>query len=585
MNRFESIKEYFRQVSLGARNVHFFRAGSVPKLTKTFTSLEKKILVVAITALVVTSAFLISQSYVSVTEVVPDFGGKYVEGLVGQPRFINPTLSPANKVDQDISRIVFSGLIKFNADQQLVPDLAAEMPQISEDQKQYIIKLREDIVWHDGQQFTADDVLFTIKLIQDPQYQSPTRLNWNKVEVQKIDNFSIVIILKEPSAPFLTNLTQGILPKHIWESVEPANFALTKFNLQPVGTGPFVVTNIAKSDEGEIRSITLSSFENYKDGKPYLDEIVFKFYETYDDAIAAYHGRDIMGLGFIPFDKKNYVEKSSRINLHYLNLPQYQALFFNKSKSPVLNDKNVRYALAQSIDREEIINAIYFGKAQSSRGPIPPGYIGYNPGVEESHLYNIENAKALLSASEFIKVDGTKVLKKGDVDLEFTLTTNNFPPNVAVAELLKKQWEKIGFQINLEVLTIGELEQDKLRPREYQSLLFIENVGADPDPFPFWHSTQRQDPGLNLAIFGSREADALLEEARTNADPAYRDQRYKRFQEILVDDMPAIFVANSLFIYGINDKIQGVELNNIVNQSERFLDIDKWYLNTKRAIK
>lgn len=570
---------------MGARNIHFFRAGTLPKLIKSFSDLEKKILLVSITALVVSGAFLISQSYERVTEKVPDYGGKYVEGLIGQPRYINPLLSPANKVDQDISRVVFSGLLKFDSNQQLVPDLASEMPQLTEDQKQYLIKLKENIFWHDGEPFTADDVVYTIKILQDQQYQSPLRLNWNKIEVQKTDDHTIVLSLKEPSAPFLANLTQGILPKHIWENIDPANFSLSQFNLQPIGTGPFMVTELNKSKDGEIKSILLSKNKNYHRDRPYLDEIEFKFYETCDDAIAAYHGRDIMGLSYIPFDQKTYVEKSSRINLYYLNLPQYQALFFNKSQSPVLNDKNVRYALAQSIDRREIIEAIYFGHAQEARGPIPQGYIGYNSGLEQAHIYNPDNAKTLLAASGFAPVEGSPTLRKGDIDLEFTISTNNYPLNVEVAELLKKQWEKIGFRINLEFLTIGEFEQNRLRPREYQSLLFSENIGADPDPFPFWHSTQRQDPGLNLAIFANREADTLLEEARVNTDSDYRNIRYQRFQEILVEEMPAVFIVNSLFVFGVNEKIRGIELNNIVDQSERFLDIDKWYINTKRAIK
>jgi len=316
----------------------------------------------------------------------------------------------------------------------------------------------------------------------------------------------------------------------------------------------------------------LKAFEKYHLGRPYLDELEFKFYETYDDVIASYHSRNIMGLGYIPFDKKVYIEKTSKIKINYLNLPQYQALFFNKNQSDVLKDKNVRYALAQSINRQEIIDKIFFGFAQSSHGPIPPGYNGYNPGVTEAHLYNIENAKALLASSEFKAVEGSNVLKKGEVELEFTITTNNFPLNIQVVELLKEQWGKIGFRVNLEILTIGELEQNRLRPREYQALLFSENIGADPDPFAFWHSSQRQNPGLNLAVFA-------------NADPEYRDLRYKRFQEIIVEDVPAVFITNSLFIYGLNEKIKGFDAVNITEQSQRFLDVHKWYVETKRAVK
>jgi len=346
-----------------------------------------------------------------------------------------------------------------------------------------------------------------------------------------------------------------------------------------------IVNSRSTSPFRKVLSLTLTAFDDYKDGRPYLDEIEFVFFETLDDVIAAYHSREVMGLGYIPFEKRSYIEKSSRINLHYLNLPQYLALFLNKNRSPVLRDKNVVYALAQSLNRKEIIDKIYFGFAQPAYGPIPPGYIGYNPGVMKAHLYNLENARTLLATSEFGAVEGSDTLRKGEVDLEFTITTNNFPLNVQIAELLKKQWEEIGFRINLEILTIGELEQNHLRPREYQSLLFSENIGADPDPFAFWHSSQRQDPGLNLAVFANSEADTLLEDARLNADPAFRDPRYKRFQEILVDEVPAIFITNSVFVYGVNDKLKGLDLENITDQSQRFLDVHKWHIETKRAVK
>lgn len=585
MEKLSQIKEYLQQAFLGAKNLHHFQAGFAPKLLKAFSGLEKKILLLTITALIVSGAFLISQTYVTVTDVVPDFGGRHTEGLVGQPRFLNPALSPANNVDEDISRIIYSGLLRFDKNQQLVADLATSLPQLSADQKQYTFNLRNDIIWHDGQKFTADDVIFTIKLIQDQSFGSPVRLNWKKVEVSKIDDYTLVFSLNEPSAPFVINFIQGIMPKHIWENVEPENFSLAKFNLQPVGTGPFQASSISKSEDGEIRSITLEAFTDYHLGRPYLDELEFKFYETYDDVIASYHSRNIMGIGYIPFDKKIYIEKTSNININYVNLPQYQALFFNKNQSQVLKDKNVRYALAQSVNRQEIIDKVFFGFAQSSYGPIPPGYNGYNPGVTEAHIYNIENAKTLLAESGFEAVEGSDVLKKGEVELEFTITTNNFPLNVRVVELLKEQWEDIGFRVNLEILTIGELEQNRLRPREYQALLFSENIGADPDPFAFWHSSQRQNPGLNLAVFASAEVDALLEEARKNADPEYRNVRYKRFQEIIVEDVPAIFITNSLFVYGLNDKIKGFDVKTITKQAQRFLDVHKWYIETKRAVK
>lgn len=560
-----------------------------PKLARSFSGFEKKLLLVSLTAFFVSGAFLVSSSYLASTVSEPAFGGRYVEGLVGQPRFINPALSITNEVDMDLTRLVYSGLLKFDEREQLVPDLASGMPQVSADQKQYTVKIRGNVSWHDGQPLTADDIVFTVRLIQNAVYQSPLRLNWNKVEIQKIDDLTIQLTLKEPSAPFMENLTLGILPRHIWEGVEPANFGLSKYNLRPIGSGPFVVKQVKKSDEGEIKSIVLGANSGYFPHRPYLDEVEFKFYQSYDDLIAAYHGKDILGLGYVPFDKKVYVEKSSDINLYPLSLPRYQAVFFNPAKSQALSDQNVRAALAQSLNRREIIDQVYSGAAQPTYGPIPSSLPGYNPGVEQANLLNPENAKKLLTAAGFVSQEGATQLKKtgkdSELPLEFTLTTDNFPINVKTAELLQKQWEAVGFKVNLQILTLGELQQNYIHPRAYEALLFAESVGGDPDPYPFWHSSQRLDPGLNLAMYANKEADQLMLDARTNSDPSYRASRYQRFQELVVNDVPAVFVVNSLYIYGVSARVRGINLSNIVDQSQRFLDIQDWYVKTKRMWK
>lgn len=589
MKRFSKIKEYLGQVVLGVRNIHFFRTSSLPKLIRAFSPLEKKLTLVSLVAALTCGSFLVSASYLNSTVEKPGFGGRYTEGLVGQPRYINPLLSVTNEVDADLARVVYSGLYKFDNLGQLTPDLAASLPEISADQKQYTIKLRPSVTWHDGKPFSADDVVFTFRLAQNPAYQSPLRLNWNKVDIQKLDDLTVRLALKEPAAPFVANLTLGILPQHIWSSVEPGNFSLSKYNQQPIGTGPFMVKQVKKAEAGDIKSILLGAFPNYLPKRPFLSEVEFKFYQSYDDLIAAYHGRDVMGLGYIPFDKKIYVQISSSINLYSLALPRYQAVFFNPSKSAVLADKNVRAALAQSLNREVIIDQVYAGAARPAYGPIPAGSLGYNPGVEKANLFDLENAKKLLANSGFAATGTDPVLvktgKTGSTKLEFTLTTDNFPANVQTAELLRQQWENTGFKIDLQILTLGELQRNYLHPRAYEALLFAESVGADPDPYPYWHSSQARDPGLNLAMYSNKETDQLLLDARANADPNYRIPRYQRFQELVANDVPAVFIVNSLYVYGVSTRVRGINLSSITNPAERFLDIGSWYIKTKRVWK
>lgn len=197
--------------------------------------------------------------YTSQRKEVPAYGGTYSEALVGQPQFINPILAVSD-VDRDLSKLVYSGLVGYDEDGNLVMDLAESYS--TKDGKEYIFKLRRNVFWHDGKPFNVDDVVFTVNAILNPDYGSPLRSVWQGVKVEKIDDYTVKFILDNPYAMFLETLTVGILPRHIWESMNPKNIILSPINLTPVGTGPFKVDKIIKSKLGYIKSIRLSAFDD-----------------------------------------------------------------------------------------------------------------------------------------------------------------------------------------------------------------------------------------------------------------------------------------------------------------------------------
>lgn len=521
--------------------------------------------------------------------LVPKRGGSFSEGLLGTPLYINPLLSPVNDVDADLTRIVFAGLLKFDSNLNLTPDLAEALPEISSDGKEYTLKLKEQLTWHDGQALTADDVVFTYQLIQNPDFQSPLRLSWNRVEVEKIDERTVKVKTRESTATFITNLTVGILPKHIWENIGPNSLALSKFNLEPVGSGPYKVSEISRGRDGKIRSVTMRPFDRYHLEGPYLNRLTFKFYQTPDELIDAYHGREVSAVGYVPFDKSLFLEENDRRKQYLLPLPQYQGIFINRVKNPAaLEDVRVRLALAKSVNKRQIIEQVFGGQASDAFGPILPGHLGYHPEIPgaDMNIYDPEKAKALLEEAGWIMDEavGFRKDKEGRI-ITLSITTSNFPPNVRVAEELKKMWEGIGVQILLNIETIADLEAKFIRPRSYELLLFAENVGADPDPFPFWHSSQLRDPGVNFSNFSNKTADRLLVEARDNIPADQRAAKYKQFQEIFVGDIPAIFLTRSVFVYNLPSALRGVRLQTITTASERFADINEWYLETKRVRK
>lgn len=553
-----------------------------------FSGVEQKLLLLFIFILVISLGVVVTRDQKRQT-LVPAYGGRYTEGLVGQPQHLNPLLGPSNDVDMDLSRVIYAGLYKFDQNLNLVPDLAEAPPEISPNGKEYLVRLKENLVWQDGRPLTADDVVFTFQIVQNPEYQSPLRFSWNRVEVEKIDERQIKLTTREASSPFVANLVVGILPKHIWETVPVESFGLSKFNLEPVGSGPFQVKETKRGGKGEVREIRLEAFERYHQGRPFLKNLVFKFFSTTDELINAYQARDIDGLGYVPFDRSLFIKPKASLQQINLPLPQYQAVFINRAKNPApLEDVRVRMALARAIDKQKIIAEVYGGQASPAFGPILEGHLGYHeqiPGAE-MNLHDPERAKSLLEEAGWVvePPTGLRQDKQGRI-ITLELATNNFSPNVRVAEMLKAMWERIGVQIILKIETPGDLEEKFIRPRNYELLLFSENVGADPDPFPFWHSSQLRDPGLNLSTFSNRQADKLLVEARANIPQADRAAKYRQFQEIFVGDAPAIFITRSVYVYNISTRIKGVEVGTIVTPADRFTDISRWHIETKKIKK
>lgn len=570
-------KTFFKNLWVGATSIRGFRRHQIPQILENFSKKETYIFTVAALTLILSGGFLIVQAFQD-HGPGPHYGGELTEGLVGEPQFINPVLSETSGVDMDLTRLVYAQLLKFDDEENLAPDLAEQLPEISKDQKTYTLKLKPGLKWQDGKAISADDVLFTIQTIQNGEYQSPLRPNWARVKVTKIDDLTLTFVLREVSASFATNFTLSILPKHIWEEIPAQNFQLTDNNLKPVGSGPFIVSEIKKTFDGTIKSITLRANDQYYQGAPFLDQITFKFYDGYDSLIGAYQGKEIQSLGIVPFDQKAFLGASDKINQYRINLPQYQAVFFNLTKNPILSQKAVRQALWLATNREAIINDAYLGNAITAAGPILEGSLGYNPSIAQSVHTNLDEATDILNKAGWVLDPATNIRMKNKKPLEFNLaTTSNLVINVKAAQILQSQWESIGAKVNLIIVNSRDLEAQYIRPRAFDALLFSENVGADPDPFPFWQSSQTRDPGLNLSGFSNSEADKLLTEARQTSDPAVRTKDYLRFQEIINDQLPAIFLVRSLYIYNVPKNLHGINLENIIHPSERFLDVNHWY--------
>lgn len=595
--------------------------------------LDKKEKSVLWAAVLVLSLSLVGwSSYLVSTHstLTPKNGGEYSEGLVGQPKYVNPIFSTTNDIDADLSKLIYSGLFKHK-NGQLINDLAANYT-IGADQKTYDITLKPNLKWSDGEPITADDVLFTFEMIQNAETGSPLIASFQGVRVDKTDANSVRFTLKTPYAPFLQSLTVGILPEHAWSETPPASIRLSKFNLQPIGSGAWKFEKMVKDSTGNIQTYTLVPNNNYYSKKPYLQTLVFKFYDNYNDAVSALKSQNILGLSFVPHNLKEKVS-GKNFNIYPTQLPQYTALFFNQSADSDLKNNDLRLALAKAIDKNTLIKEALDGDGISIDAPILPGNLGYNENVKKI-LFDASAANQLLDKTypriqpeEYFKLRHEQILnslnpaadknktkievsavdesrindtiraemagnsqtfyrKNGKTDLlRITITTADTPEYTKTAQSIAKMWATIGVQTNINTVGSRQIVRDSLKDRDYQVLIYGELIGSDPDLYSFWHSSQIDYPGLNLSRFSDRDADKLLEDARTTLDNNIREKNYQKFQDILAADLPAIFLYSPTYITSIYRDILGINIGNLANPSDRLSNLSDWYIKTTRQLK
>ena len=561
----------------------------IPKIL----SKKERYIVVALILIILGSVAAIPfTTYFHFTKEAPDYGGKFTEGIVSEPRHINPLLSQANDTDRDLVLLIYSGLLEYNGEGKIIPDLAQSY-EISSDGLNYTVYLKDSAYWHDGKRVTADDIIFTVQTAQNSDYGSPQRINWQGVEVEKVNDLAVMFKLQNKYAQFLNNLTVKILPKHIWQDIKPINFALSEFNLKPVGSGPYKFDRLKKDKNGRMQSYQLTVNKNFYGGQPFISEVEFRFYNSEDELIDAYNRSEIEGLGFISPDNLKKVKFKQRLNLRELKLPRYFAVFFNQNKSTVLSDKNVRLALSHATDKETLLQDILDGRGVAVHSPMIGGVLDI-PNDIKKYEYDPDLAKKILGTAGWLASpkpsgdggtsDESGVLSKGNQRLSLKITTSTWPELTEVAKILKEQWGALGVEISIEVLPTPELQQ-AIKDRNYEALLFGAVLNIDPDPFSLWHSSLKKDPGLNLSLYDNKAADTILEDARQTLNPLERTKKYDDFQKLVIEDIPAIFLYNPLYIHGQAKKIKGSNGKLISLPSDRFINIEGWYIDTKRVWK
>ncbi len=550
-------------------------------MSKLLNFKEKMIVFSLIFLIFASLVFWLAHLYIGFTRPIPKNGGEYVEGLIGQPLYINPILSQTSETDSDLTQLIYGGLFGYDAQGKLKNNMA-ESYEVSEDQKTYTVRLRKNLFWHDGEPLTASDVFFTISILKDPAYKSPLRQNWQGIEVSQIDDYTLSFNISNPYFGFLNNLTLGILPKHIWGNIVPEKFPLADYNLKPIGSGPYKFEDFQKNSNGEILSYELRAFEKYFEGEPYISRIVFNLYPDEETMLTAYNKKEIKGMQNINTKKVDSIKNRKSTSIKELSFPRYFSVFFNQNKSVSLANDDVRRALAQAVNRKEILSQILKGKGEEIFSPFLNSMSEYNGDIDRRD-YDLEKARNILDEAGWKIKDGIR--EKDGVKIEFKFYTADWPDLTETAEILARDWKEIGVNANVEILTATDLQQNIIRPREYEAILFGQITSFNPDLYPFWHSSQKQDPGFNLGMLDNKDADELLRDIRQELDEGKRIEKYRELQKIISEESPAVFLYSPHYLYPVSNSVKGIEVKNINSSSWRFADINKWYIKTTRIKK
>jgi len=571
-----------------------FKLPKREEINLAFASFSKKegIFFAGLLAILVLSTLLILNNInQSMVVKVPLRGGTISEGILGTPRFVNPVLA-ISSADQDLVALIYSGLMRKNSDGTLIPDLAEKF-EVSEDNLTYTFTLKDKIYFHDDKPITADDVIFTIEKAKDSIIKSPHKVDWDSVTAQKIDDRTVEFNLQQPLASFLENATLGIMPKSLWEN---SPIELNEANTSPIGSGPFLIKSVAQESSGVINSYELVSFKKFALGEPHLKKINMHFYSNEEELVKALEKGDIEQISSItPSNAGLLKEKNYRVESSVL--PRIFGLFFNQNQNQLFTDKVVVKAIDQAIDKDRIVREVLSGYGVAIDNPIPPNMIAYQKLAgatekitREEILQNVQNNLAkdgwTKGPDGFLQKTTTdKNKKKSTVTLQFSISTGNAPDLAQTAEIIKQDLTAIGMQVDIKTFELGNLNQSVIRPRKYDALLFGQIINNESDLFAFWHSSQRKDPGLNVAMYTNAKVDKILQEAFTIINEQERIKKYAQFEDEIRKDMPAVFLYSPNFIYVTTKNLMGFSIDHIISPADRFADVYNWYTETENVWK
>lgn len=564
-------------------NRHFFRR--LTRFTQVRRFVFSWIALILLLILVITLQFGFLKNQFEYKVFVP--GGIFTEGVIGKYSNINPIYANGS-VDNSVSKLVFSGLFKYSADGELIPDLAEKIEQDSSE-RIYTVTLKDNIYWHDGKQVTANDVAFTFNTIKDPDVKSYLFESWQGIKIEAVNDKLVKFTLKNNFGPFAHSLTTGIIPEHVLKDVPAIQLRSNDFNtIKPVGSGPFILDSVEveavgsdKTQQETKQLIGLSSFDNYYYGAPKLNKFIVKTFQNQEELERAYVEKKINAFG-------QFAGISEEVSKDYKTLDfstpiSAETMVFFKTSSGVLKDQNVREALALATNKPDIMNSLGYPIGLIDQ-PILNNQLGYDKKFAQK-TNNPKKANNILDKSKWKINPNTGIRQKGNQPLQFKIYAEKRDEYITIVQNLQNQWKQIGADV-----TASFQEQDEIKNtianHDYEALLNTISIGADPDVFAFWHSSQadpRSTTRLNFSEYKSSVADEALKSARSRTDPVLRSVKYKPFLAAWAKDNPAIALFQPRYVFIVRSPFEGFDNTVVVNPVDRYSEVQNWAVKQEKV--
>ena len=508
---------------------------------------------------------------------VPAPGGTYIEGVVGGHRHFVPIIA-STPVDQDVARLVFTGLMRADRTGEIVPDLAAQV-RVEQEGKVWTFDIRDDARWHDGEAVVADDVLYTVSLLQDRAYGGSFAEAFRGVSVSRVGPKTVRFTLPGPYGPFAASTTFPLLPAHLLGGVPYLRLPADPFDQKPVGTGPFTVSETNAREV--VLAANLDFYRTKPDrARPYFDRFVLRSYADTSEALQALQRGDLDGVSGISSDDAERARALRSVSVYSYPTNDFTALFLNvRPERAVFRDRAVRQAIATAIDRGRVLDAAIDGRGRVADTFVPPTSWAY-PTELPKYERSIADAQALLDAAGWTDSDGDGVRDKGGVALRFSISTSDEPARVNAASRIATDLEAVGIKARVDTVPFDQLVDSVARPRAFDALLVGITSAPDPDPYPFFHSSQSKDPGSNFSGFSTLPIDRNLESARKAGDREQRKALYEPVFQAIAVEVPVVFLYFSDYLYAQHVSVKGLKIAQIIDPSQRFWDAEDWFVRT-----